>query len=187
MQISSFAECFSVDRHKYNPIPKSWLGKIRRLILTQRYSMPVYLRLTEYFYMRHKKNNDAIYLFFAEYFKRKNEILNQFEHMFEHQIAAGTLFHHTGVTMPSGTIIENNVQIFKNVTLALVDNQPCKIGEGSVVFSHVIILGKSIGKNCIVAAGAVVTEDVPDNSVVAGVPAKVIKQCFNAHDYLEFR
>ena len=37
-----------------------------------------------------------------------------------------------------------------------------------------IMPGVSIGNNCIVGAGAVVTHDVPDNSVVAGVPAKFI-------------
>ena len=33
----------------------------------------------------------------------------------------------------------------------------------------------TIGENAVVAAGAVVTKDVPDNAVVGGVPAKVIK------------
>jgi len=33
----------------------------------------------------------------------------------------------------------------------------------------------TIGKHCVVAAGAVVTKDVPDNTIVGGVPAKVIK------------
>ena len=33
----------------------------------------------------------------------------------------------------------------------------------------------TIGKNCIVAAGAVVNRDVPDNCIVAGVPAKVLR------------
>jgi len=35
--------------------------------------------------------------------------------------------------------------------------------------------GVTIGENAVVAAGAVVTKDVPDNAVVGGVPAKVIK------------
>ena len=39
----------------------------------------------------------------------------------------------------------------------------------------VIIEGVHIGKNAVVAAGSVVISDVPDNAVVAGVPAKVIK------------
>ena len=35
------------------------------------------------------------------------------------------------------------------------------------------------GNNVIIAAGAVVTKDIPDNCVAAGVPAKVIKQLEN--------
>ncbi len=38
-----------------------------------------------------------------------------------------------------------------------------------------ILPGVTIGENAIVAAGAVVHNDVPDNAIVAGVPAKVIK------------
>lgn len=40
----------------------------------------------------------------------------------------------------------------------------------------VILPGVKIGSHCVVAAGAVVTKDVPPHSLVAGVPAKVIKQ-----------
>ena len=39
----------------------------------------------------------------------------------------------------------------------------------------VVIEGVHIGRNAVVAAGAVVVEDVPDNAVVAGVPARIIK------------
>ena len=35
--------------------------------------------------------------------------------------------------------------------------------------------GVTIGENSIIAAGAVVTKDIPANSVAAGVPAKVIR------------
>lgn len=45
------------------------------------------------------------------------------------------------------------------------------IGSGAI-----ILLGVMIGKNSVVGAGAVVTKNVPANSVVAGVPAKVIKK-----------
>ena len=40
----------------------------------------------------------------------------------------------------------------------------------------VILPGVTIGNHCVVAAGAVVTKDVPPHSLVVGVPAKVIKQ-----------
>ncbi len=39
-----------------------------------------------------------------------------------------------------------------------------------------IVAGVTIGDNCIIGANAVVTKDVPPNSIVGGIPAKVIKQ-----------
>lgn len=53
----------------------------------------------------------------------------------------------------------------------------CFIGARAMIMHDV-----TIGKNCIVAAGAVVTKDVPDNSVVGGCPAKVI--C-SVEEYIE--
>jgi acetyltransferase-like isoleucine patch superfamily enzyme len=44
------------------------------------------------------------------------------------------------------------------------------IGAGAMVLP-----GVSVGENSVVAAGALVTKDVPDNCVVAGVPAKIIR------------
>ncbi|HEY7752053.1 MAG TPA: acyltransferase [Ignavibacteriaceae bacterium] len=46
----------------------------------------------------------------------------------------------------------------------------------SVGSSATILCGLTIGENAIVGAGAVVTKDVPANTIVAGVPAKVIKR-----------
>lgn len=47
----------------------------------------------------------------------------------------------------------------------------CLLGVGSV-----ILQGVEIGENCFIGANAVVTEDIPAYSVVAGVPAKIIKK-----------
>ncbi len=53
---------------------------------------------------------------------------------------------------------------------------PVKLGRRVWVGAHATILpGVTIGDNAIVAAGAVVTKDVPANTVVGGVPAKFIK------------
>ena len=53
---------------------------------------------------------------------------------------------------------------------------PVLIKEGSWIGINCVILpGVTIGKNAIVAANSVVTKDVPDFSVVSGVPANVIK------------
>ena len=53
---------------------------------------------------------------------------------------------------------------------------PIHIGKNVWIGSHATILpGVTIGDNAIVAAGAVVSKDVPKNAVVGGVPAKMIK------------
>jgi len=50
------------------------------------------------------------------------------------------------------------------------------IKERASIGSNVTLLPVTIGKNAIIGAGAVGTKDVPDNTVVAGVPAKIIKK-----------
>jgi acetyltransferase-like isoleucine patch superfamily enzyme len=50
------------------------------------------------------------------------------------------------------------------------------IKKGAIIGSNVTLLPVTIGKNAEVGAGSVVTKDVPDNCIVAGNPAKIIKK-----------
>lgn len=54
--------------------------------------------------------------------------------------------------------------------------QPVVIGDDVVVGANAVVLeGVHVGNGAVVAAGAVVTQDVPENAVVAGTPARVVK------------
>lgn len=56
------------------------------------------------------------------------------------------------------------------------ENKPINIGHDVWIGARVTILdGVHIGNGAVIAAGAVVTKDVPDYAIVAGVPAKIIK------------
>lgn len=87
-----------------------------------------------------------------------------------------------------GITIEDNVQIGPNVKICSEGHpleparrkdlivKPVLIKRNAWIGAGAIILpGVTIGENAVIAAGAVVNRDVPDNTVVAGIPAKIIK------------
>ena len=53
---------------------------------------------------------------------------------------------------------------------------PVIVEDGVLIGANAVVIeGIRIGKNAVVAAGAVVIEDVPENAVVAGSPARIVK------------
>lgn len=57
-----------------------------------------------------------------------------------------------------------------------IDDPDIYVGNNVYISTGVTILGPvKIGNNVTIGAGAVVTKDIPDNAIVAGVPAKIIK------------
>ena len=108
-----------------------------------------------------------------------------------------------------GVHIDDNVFVGHNVTFindkyprsttndgAMQSEKDWKVVEtyikkgASIGSSSTILCGVTIGENAIIGAGSVVTKNVPANTVVAGVPAKIIrslpKQSAQKVDYLEY-
>lgn len=99
----------------------------------------------------------------------------------------------TIIDVSDNVTIGKNVAVGPNCTLYTHDHDytfggdaawigPLQLGEinicnGAWIGSSVTILpGVTIGKRAVVAAGSVVTKDVPENCVFGGVPAKLLKQ-----------
>ncbi|SHE34561.1 sugar O-acetyltransferase [Dysgonomonas macrotermitis] len=87
-----------------------------------------------------------------------------------------------------GITIDDNVLIGPKVSLLSEGHPISPQKRHSLAVGHIhikknawiganvtILSGVTIGENAIVAAGAVVSKDVPDNTIVGGIPAKVIK------------
>lgn len=75
-----------------------------------------------------------------------------------------------------GLYTANHPLQFKERNEGLEEAKPINIGDNCWFGANVSVMpGVTIGNGCVIAAGSVVNNDVPDNSVVAGVPAKVVK------------
>lgn len=106
-------------------------------------------------------------------------------------VGGGICFCHFGtVVIASSVIIGKNVSIHPDVTLGRSFAGSKKgiptIGNNVVIFAGAKIVGNvKIGNNAVIGANAVVVDDVPENSVAAGIPAKIISnnaaKCFDEH------
>lgn len=121
----------------------------------------------------------------AYLFTRRNVLLisdggeiNIGKHVFLNQNVSIT--SRKNITIGDYTTIGNNVVIVDHDhnrnNSGFIEN-PVSINDNVWVGANCVILkGVTIGKNSVVAAGSVVVNDVPENSVVAGVPARMIKK-----------
>ena len=104
-------------------------------------------------------------------------------------IGKNVFVNHACTFMDRGGItLEDNVLVGPKVNL-ITTNHPLHPSERRATISHAILIkrnawigaaatimpGVTIGENSVVAAGAMVTKDVPANTIVGGIPAKVIK------------
>ncbi len=95
-----------------------------------------------------------------------------------------------GVVIHSKAKIGENVSIGQNVTVgskSKMEPGAPTIKNNVYISTGAKVLGNiTVGENVIIGANAVVIRDVEDNCVVAGVPAKVIKQGIDATAYSNF-
>ncbi|MCX6954207.1 MAG: acyltransferase [Verrucomicrobia bacterium] len=110
--------------------------------------------------------------------------------MIGHNVFVGpyaVIYGHGGVEIGDDTLISMHCRILSSnhalpppsvaIRTQPDTRLPTKIGRDVWLGAGVTVLGGvTIGDCCIVGAGAVVTADLPPNSIAVGVPAKVIRQ-----------
>jgi len=93
-------------------------------------------------------------------------------------VGGGVIMPHWGRIILNATRIGSDLYVFHNVTVGN-DYRTGTPSLGDQVFIGVgaIVLGQiTIGSRVVIAAGSVVVDDVPDDCVVAGNPARVIRE-----------
>lgn len=138
------------------------------------------LRYLEYYTNKKRHFWDNIFLFWF-WLKHRRNCAQMGIYVAPNSVGSGFHLQHRGFRH-----LNSNVKIGKNceiLPMVLIGNkkpefhgQPISIGDNCYISAGATILGPvTIGNNVIVAAGAVVTKNVPDNCIVGGVPAKILK------------
>ena len=84
-----------------------------------------------------------------------------------------TIPHPNGIVVGKGREIGDNVTIYHQVTIGQNHGKYPVIGNNVIIYAGAKIVGGiRVGDNCIVGANAVVIDDVPENNILGGVPAK---------------
>ena len=96
--------------------------------------------------------------------------------------------HGKSVVVNPTAKIGNNVNLSQFVTIGANHGQAAHIGNNVYIGPNVCIVEDvKIGDNVKIGAGAVVTKDIPENAICAGVPAKVFRIDTNPNSYVNRR
>lgn len=93
------------------------------------------------------------------------------------KLGGGTLTGHPYCTILNANYIGENFYVNHLVTVGEINGKKPTIGNNVSIYTGAIVIGGiTIGNNCEIGAGSVVVKDVPDNCVVVGNPARIIKR-----------
>ena len=100
---------------------------------------------------------------------------------FSHIIALKDIHIGSNVLMADKVFISDCTHEYEQIDTPIIQQpvrilSPVSIGDDSWIGENVCILGASVGRHCVIGANSVVTKDIPDYTVAAGNPAKILKR-----------
>lgn len=117
--------------------------------------------------------NPIKYLLFKMMFKPMESL---YINVSPEKIGGGLYFQHGFATIVCCKEIGVNCSINQQVTIGFNGNESATIKDNVTICAGAIVIGNvTLNNNCVIGAGSVVTKDVEENAVVAGVPARIIK------------
>lgn len=98
-----------------------------------------------------------------------------------HIYATGRIEIGRKVLTANNVYIADNRHAYEDQQTPVMDQpviqlDPVVIGAGTWIGHGAAVVGASVGRNCVIGAGAFVTSDVPDHCVVVGAPARIVKR-----------
>ncbi|MDW6003093.1 serine O-acetyltransferase [Vibrio mangrovi] len=155
-----------------------WYGKYSLLLFVKAFLSQKGFRFVLLMRLaKHGRKIPVLNLFFILFYK-VSKVIYTSDVNYRATIGPGLRMHHVfGTTWGEHVRIGRNATIVHNVTIAGKNGEWPVIGDNVYLGTGCCILGGiNIGNNVVVGANAVVTKDVPDNAIVAGIPAKVVSE-----------
>lgn len=175
MKFNELKKLVLEDLKAYKKTDKSFVQFCVRYFKTPGFKVTVWMRYCRF--LSEKKYLKLVYLL-ARMHYRHLQVKYGIQIGYRLNIRGGfCINHYGGIVIGQSARIGTNFNIRHSLTIGHVNGKTPTIGNNVFVGANVVIIGGiNIGDNCVIGAGSVVVNSIPDNSVVVGNPAHVIKK-----------